>query len=81
MPLLGSYLATRRLNALAGLYNRLVVWLDSDKLKESRNIAERAGLIGIDVRVIYTELDPKCYTLDELREILDVPSSEPQTTK
>jgi hypothetical protein len=70
MPLLGSYLATERLNAVAGLYKRLVVWLDSDKLKEARGIAERAQLIGIEAKVIYTDLDPKCYTHDELKGIL-----------
>lgn len=71
MPLLGSHLATSRLNALSRLYKRLVVWLDSDKLKEARAIAERARLIGMEVRVIYTELDPKCYTKEELDAILN----------
>lgn len=70
MPLLGSHLATSRLNAVAGLYKRLVVWLDSDKLKEARSMAERARLIGMDVRVVWTELDPKCYTNEQLKEIL-----------
>lgn len=71
MPLLGSHLATRRLNAIAGLYRSVVLWLDSDKLKEARAIAERAQLIGITARVIYTDLDPKCYTLEELKGILN----------
>lgn len=73
MPLLGSHLATSRLNALAGLYgpsSRVYIWLDSDKLKESRAIAERFKLVGVDARVIYTEYDPKCYTNEEIRNIL-----------
>lgn len=70
MPLLGSHLATSRLNAVAGLYKALVVWLDSDKLIEARKIAERAKLIGIQARVIWTELDPKCYTDAQIEEIL-----------
>jgi len=70
MPLLGSHLATGRLIALSGLYNSIWFWLDSDKLKEARAMAEKASLIDIHTKVIYTELDPKCYTQDELTEIL-----------
>lgn len=70
MPLLGSHLATSRLNALAGLYRAVVLWLDSDKLKEARSIAERFRLVGVDARVIWTDLDPKCYTNEQIMEIL-----------
>lgn len=70
MPLLGSHLAISRLNALRGLYKRLVVWLDSDKLKEARRMAQQARLIGMDVRVIWTEKDPKCYTKEEIYDFL-----------
>ena len=70
MPLLGSHLATHRLNAVAKLYSSLVFWLDSDKLKESREMAERAKLIGLDIRVIHTSDDPKCHTDEQIKEIL-----------
>lgn len=70
MPLLGSHLATKRLNAVAGLYSSVVFWLDSNKLKESRAMAERAKLIGMTARTIYTELDPKCYTNEQIKEYL-----------
>lgn len=71
MPLLGSHLATSRLNALAGLYRAVVVWLDSDKLKEARGISERFRLVGVDARVIWTELDPKVYTNEEIGAFLN----------
>ncbi len=70
IPLLGSHLATSRLIALTGLYDSIWFWLDSDKLKEAREMAERARLIDVKTRVIYTDLDPKCYTFDQLKEIL-----------
>lgn len=70
MPLLGSHLATKRLNAIAGLYRDLVFYLDHDKLKESRLMAEKASLIGCNTRVIYTPLDPKEYTDSDLKEYL-----------
>lgn len=71
MPLLGSHLATSRLNAIARLYDGLVVWLDSDKYKEAQKIAERARLLGLSTRVIWTELDPKGYTDEQLMEYLN----------
>lgn len=70
MPLLGSYLAPRRLNAVAGLYHSLVFWLDSDKYKEARGMERRATMMGLESRTIYTDLDPKCYTDEELHELL-----------
>lgn len=70
MPLLGSHLASARLNAVAGLYERLVFWLDSDKYKEARSMADRAKYIGRSTNVIYTDDDPKCYTNEQIKEIL-----------
>lgn len=62
MPLLGSHLSAQRLNRLARLYSGLIVWLDSDKLKEAWGIANRAKFLGLSTKVIWTELDPKEYT-------------------
>lgn len=70
MPLLGSHLAQARLNALAGLYDSFVFWLDSDKYKEARAMEQRAKFSGLSARTVYTELDPKCYTNEQIREIL-----------
>lgn len=61
MPVLGSHVSNSKLHGLSKLYRDVFFWLDSDKLKESRNAAERARLIGINSNVIYTELDPKEY--------------------
>lgn len=71
MPLLGSHLAQARLNALAKLYTSIVFWLDSDKYKEARAMEQRAKYMGLSARTIYTDEDPKCYTNDKLREILN----------
>jgi hypothetical protein len=71
MPLLGSHLAQARLSALAKLYTSIVFWLDSDKYKEARAMEQRAKYMGLSARTIYTDEDPKCYTNDQLREILN----------
>lgn len=70
MPLLGSHLAQARLNALAKLYTSIVFWLDSDKYKEARAMEQRAKYMGLSARTIYTDEDPKCYTNDQLQELL-----------
>lgn len=70
LPLLGSHLATARLNAVARLYTDLVFWLDSDKYKEAQAMADKARYMGLSTRVVWTELDPKCYTNKQLMEIL-----------
>ena len=70
MPVLGSHVSNSKLVGLSRLYRTIMFWLDSDKLKESRNAAERARLIGVQASVIFTELDPKCYSNEEIKNAL-----------
>ncbi len=70
IPLLGTHIPTQKLNALNRLYSNLVVWLDHDKGKEAIKIANKAKLLGMKTKVVMTELDPKCYSYDDLRTIL-----------
>jgi hypothetical protein len=71
MPCLGSYLPSHKLMALKRLkFTKLITWLDSDKLKESREIAQRAKWLGFTTKVVYTELDPKCHTDEEIMRII-----------
>jgi hypothetical protein len=72
MPLLGSSLHQKRLNALAGLYDSFVFWLDSDKYKEARSMEQRTKLMGRSARTIYTPDDPKCYNDEQIGEILEL---------
>lgn len=70
MPLLGTHIAKEKLMALRGFYDQLVVWLDSDKYREARQIADQAKLIGFDARAEFTSLDPKDLSNDEIKERL-----------
>lgn len=71
MPLLGSYLPKNKIKALRTLnYDSMIVWLDSDKLKEAREIADMAKWIGFKTKVVYTPLDPKEYKDDEINNYL-----------
>lgn len=70
MPCLGSYLPVKKMTRLKPFYEFLVVWLDEDKLKEAREIAQMAKWIGMSSRVIYTEKDPKEYSNAEIGSYL-----------
>lgn len=71
MPCLGSHLPAKKIAALKLLnYEQVLVWLDSDKLKEAREIETMCKWIGLSARTIYTELDPKEYSNEEIMELL-----------
>lgn len=61
MPCLGSYLPAKKIARLKPFYERLIVWLDADKLKEAYEISTMAKWLGMSTKVVHTELDPKEY--------------------
>jgi Zn ribbon nucleic-acid-binding protein len=72
MPALGVTLPKSHLIALKGLgYTDVVVWLDKDKWREARLIADRFKNIGLSTSTRLTEKDPKEYTDEEIKKILE----------
>lgn len=72
LPLFGSHISTKLLTRLYKLgYNTLWIWLDPDKRKESIRYAMQAKIIGFEVRPIFSELDPKEYTTQQIQYMLD----------
>lgn len=73
MPLLGSSLMLSKVPQIkrAG-YRRVVVWLDHDKYKESVGIATKFQMLGINTHCICTDMDPKCYSMDQIKDKLRV---------
>lgn len=71
-PLLGTSIPREKLAWLKTTLNpsRLVVWLDQDKWREGRGIADAAKLLGLSATTLLTPLDPKCYSVDEIKEFL-----------
>lgn len=51
----------------------MVLWLDSDKLGNAMRISSQARLLGFETKVVYTELDPKCYENDCIASWIQVP--------
>ncbi len=70
MPLLGTSLPKSKLVALRGCFSKLVFWLDSDKLNMSMKHAQQAKLLGFTTSVVYSPLDPKEYSNEEIMEFL-----------
>lgn len=70
MPCLGSDLPPIKLKRLAGLYRAFTVWLDSNMYDKAQRMARRLQLLGCEAHAVWTELDPKCYSTEEILRAL-----------
>lgn len=69
--LFSADISTWKLNLLKLYDNNLCWWLDKDKQKEAAKQAIHASSLGINIRLVVTDLDPKCYSDNEIKNILD----------
>lgn len=69
MPIWGSYISIDQFKRLFLGFDRVGIWLDSDKFKEVIKYASIGSQIGL-TRLLYTELDPKCLSDDQIKQIL-----------
>lgn len=70
MPLFGSEASTPLLIRLKTLVDGIIVWLDSDKWKNSHDIVNRARSVGLQAMCVFTNLDPKEYDDEKLKYFL-----------
>jgi Zn ribbon nucleic-acid-binding protein len=71
IPCLGTNLPVWKINALRSLgYQRAVVWLDKDKWREGREIADKFKWVGLSASTLLTALDPKCYSDEQIKDYL-----------
>jgi hypothetical protein len=70
MPLLGTHISRSKLAKVCTGVERLVVWLDEDKWREARQIADAAKLIGINAKTLLTPKDPKEYNDNEILQLV-----------
>lgn len=62
IPCLGTNFPVHKITELRNRgYQRVVVWLDRDKWREGRDIADKCKWIGLSATTLLTKLDPKCY--------------------
>jgi hypothetical protein len=71
-PLFGANLSTHKALSLSRLYSKLIIWLDSDKYATAVKLSNQFKVLFDDVKVIYTEKDPKEYSTNEIKEYLSV---------
>ena len=69
-PLLGTSIPREQIAELAKSYDELIVWLDSDKWREGRSIADQAKLLGMKTKTLLTDKDPKEYDIDTIKALL-----------
>ena len=69
VPLFNSHVSTKRLLELEKDHCIVQIWLDKDKAKESMQFAKNARDIGICAVSIITDLDPKEYTEEQIKDL------------
>jgi ribosomal protein S27AE len=70
MPLFGSEASTHLLMRLKTQCRGIIVWLDSDKWKNSHDIVNRSKSIGLPALSVFTNLDPKEYNDEKIKYFL-----------
>jgi hypothetical protein len=70
IPLLGSSMSEELIQRLSGKFSEVILWLDRDKAKEAISISRNLKQRGFNSRTIISELDPKEYTTEQLKEFL-----------
>ena len=66
MSALGTNVPAHKIIALKPFYEFITIWLDRDKWREAREIAEKCLWVGLSANTVFTELDPKAYTDQEI---------------
>ena len=72
VPLFGSHVDVKKVLTLKQICGTIKVWcwLDLDKQVASAQYSKKLRDFGFDSRTIITDLDPKCYSDEEIHEIL-----------
>ena len=72
VSLLGTNLTKTKEQQLRAMSKKFLIWLDSDKAgrKAKNKIKTRLEWFADSIQTITTEKDPKCYTDDELEDII-----------
>jgi len=68
IPLFGCTIGLKRSQKLQERFKLVSLWLDPDKRKETVLEAHRAFKLGLHMRVMLSEADPKEHTMEYLRE-------------
>lgn len=78
VPIHNSIIPLELILRLSKRFKKLFVWLDKDKSLSALKQAGNAKLLFDEVRTIWTDLDPKCYSETEIKKYLNVIDMEKQ---
>lgn len=78
VPIHNSIIPLELILRLSKRFKKLFVWLDKDKNFSALKQAGNARLLFDEVRTIWTDLDPKCYSESEIKKYLNVIDMEKQ---
>lgn len=78
VPIHNSIIPLELILRLSKRFKKLFVWLDKDKNFSALKQAGNARLLFEEVRTIWTDLDPKCYSESEIKKYLNVIDMEKQ---
>lgn len=78
VPIHNSIIPLELILRLSKRFKKLFVWLDKDKNFSALKQAGNARLLFDEVRTIWTDLDPKCYSETEIKKYLNVIDMEKQ---
>ena len=70
LVLWGSELSVTRIQRISGRFLNVTLWLDKDKASYQAKCEIKARPYFERVSGIYTDLDPKCYSTEEIRKCL-----------
>ena len=70
MPLFGSHVSMTKFLQLKKKYGTVYIWLDKDVQTKAVKYAANGRVLGLDVRNIITDNDPKSYTDSQIEMIL-----------
>lgn len=70
VPLFGSHVSMTKFLQLKKKYGTVYIWLDKDVQTKAVKYAANGRVLGMDVRNIITDNDPKSYTDSQIEEIL-----------
>jgi len=68
IPLFGCTIGLKRSQKLMARFKLVSLWLDPDKRKETVLEAHKAFKLGLHMRVVLSDADPKEHTVDQIRE-------------
>ncbi len=69
-PLWCSNANRKQLLTYSRYYESIAIWLDSNMREQSLKLQQRAELFFREVRVVFSDLDPKCYSDGEIRAFI-----------